>query len=63
MNKCVWCGTDYEWSDRVASALCAECASENAQSLAEDTAMTDAWDADDDAMLRAVWEDIADPIA
>lgn len=31
MNNCLWCGTDYEWSDRCGSALCPDCAVDSAE--------------------------------
>jgi uncharacterized Zn ribbon protein len=35
MSECRWCGTEYEWSDRLGSALCPDCAADSAQDLAE----------------------------
>ena len=39
MNQCQWCGKDYEWSDRVSSALCGDCAAEAAEDSRTEAAM------------------------
>lgn len=35
MTVCRWCGTEYEWSDRIADALCEDCAADSEGELAE----------------------------
>jgi len=47
MAKCLWCGSDYEWTDRLASALCESCASGEAQDYAAEAKMEEAlWGAE-----------------
>jgi hypothetical protein len=35
MVECRWCGTEFEFEDRVSSALCRECAADSEGDLAE----------------------------
>jgi|LakMenE01Jun11ns_1017448.scaffolds.fasta_scaffold7984062_1 hypothetical protein len=42
MGNCLWCGSDYEWADRIASALCEACASDEAQDYAAEAKMEEA---------------------
>jgi hypothetical protein len=43
MNNCQWCGKDYEWSDRIASALCEDCAADEAGDNAAEALMEERW--------------------
>lgn len=47
MANCRWCGKDYEWSDRIADALCEDCAADEAQDSAAEAKMEeDLWGAE-----------------